>query len=306
MRILLTLLFLCSTVPLSAVGIEDLTITSVSYQAIPFDRTTLPGYLSGASPYAISNGGEVVGDYYYHLGREYDFGGFTYGNGVLTKFAYPTVSSYVLPAGINDSGVIILNSYSAAGGFVGTPGAFTPVAFPGATETTLNAINDAGTIVGSYLDPNGNQHGFIYKPDGTYSTFDGPLGPGIRSTGTSLTGINNQGTIVGRSNFDSFIFINGSFDTLFSSFPTSINDKDQILFPNGYHGSNILDYTTNTLEIISGAGPGIDAVRSRMNNSGIITDPNGYLTVPTPEPATFLLTLPVFAALAVIAKRRGR
>ena len=298
------LCFLCSTVPLGAVGIQDLTITSVSYEAIPFYFRTLPGFLTAADPYAISNSGQVVGDYYYHLGQDYESGGFTYGNGVLTKFAYPTVSTYLLPSGINDSGVVILSSPQSAVGFVGTPGAFTPVSFPGATQTTLNAINDAGVVVGSYLDTSGNQHGFIYRPDGMYTTFDGPF-TGTSRIGTRLSGINNQGDLVGVSDIGPFIFTNGSFDTLYGDIPTSINDKDQIFFPLGYHGSDILDYTTNTLEVLSGGYEGIDAYRSKMNNSGVITGPSGYLVVPTPEPATFLLTLPVLAGLALLAKQRA-
>ncbi len=303
-QLTLFLCFLCSTVPLGAVGIQDLTITSVSYEAIPFNNATLPGFLTAADPYAISNSGQVVGDYYYHLGQDYESGGFTYGNGVLTKFAYPTVSTYLLPSGINDSGVVILSSPQSAVGFVGTPGAFTPVSFPGATQTTLNAINDAGVVVGSYVDANGNSHGFIYKPNGIYTTFDSQI-TGPFQSGTQLTGINNQGDIVGVSGGQAFIFIDGKFDTLINDTPASINDKDQIFFPLAYGGSDILDYNTRTLGVLSGGYEGIDAYRSKMNNSGVITGPSGYLVVPTPEPATFLLTLPVLVGLALLAKQRA-
>ena len=40
-------------------------------------------------------------------------------------------------------------------------------------DTTANAVNDAGTIVGEYSDANGS-HGFIRAADGALTTFDVP------------------------------------------------------------------------------------------------------------------------------------
>ena len=52
-------------------------------------------------------------------------------------------------------------------------------------------INDAGQIVGDYLDSSGTMHGFLYSA-GIYTTLDDPLG--IR---TVASGINDAGQIVG-------------------------------------------------------------------------------------------------------------
>jgi hypothetical protein len=45
-------------------------------------------------------------------------------------------------------------------GFVDIGGAFGTIDPPGSTATTANGINDAGKVVGFYLDPNGNTIGF--------------------------------------------------------------------------------------------------------------------------------------------------
>jgi uncharacterized membrane protein len=69
---------------------------------------------------------------------------------------------------------------------------YTTIDYPGAYETRVYGINDAGEIVGSYYDAIKEKwRGFLY--DGaTYTTIDAP-GTDI----TYLSGINNTGTIVG-------------------------------------------------------------------------------------------------------------
>jgi probable HAF family extracellular repeat protein len=64
-----------------------------------------------------------------------------------------------------------------------------PLAIRGTTYAA--AINDAGTIVGSYEGHDLNYHGFIYQ-DGTFTTVDAP-----GATATYLRGINNNGEIIG-------------------------------------------------------------------------------------------------------------
>src|SRR5262249_16335359 len=55
-------------------------------------------------------------------------------------------------------------------------------------------INDTGQISGTYLDSQGQYHGFLRSSDGTsYTTFDVPDFPGR----TEADGINNAGEIVG-------------------------------------------------------------------------------------------------------------
>ena len=75
---------------------------------------------------------------------------------------------------------------------------FTDIVFPGASETTAEAINDAGTVVGHYRSPSDGQlHGFVLD-EGLYTTLDYPGAPG-----TLLLGINSHGDIVGYYCFSS-------------------------------------------------------------------------------------------------------
>ena len=79
-------------------------------------------------------------------------------------------------------------SYDGGGG-----GSWTSFDHPfGAQGTYALGINEAGQIVGYYLDGNGRHHGFLY--DGVnFSRIDHPLG----TTGSVAYGINDAGQIVG-------------------------------------------------------------------------------------------------------------
>jgi probable HAF family extracellular repeat protein len=85
---------------------------------------------------------------------------------------------------------------------------------PLATGTTsAYGINDAGQIVGSYVDGTGI-HGFVYS-NGSYSTINNPLNP----NNTVLYGINNAGQVVGQYGgangiMQGFLYSNGTFTTL--------------------------------------------------------------------------------------------
>jgi FG-GAP repeat len=82
--------------------------------------------------------------------------------------------------------------------------------YPGATTTEAADINDAGVIVGNYLDSAGHQHGFIYNG----STFTPVDYPG--ASNTRLVGITDDGTVAGFP-FESqppgpgFLWHNGTF-----------------------------------------------------------------------------------------------
>jgi hypothetical protein len=67
---------------------------------------------------------------------------------------------------------------------------YTPLNYPGASETLAFGINDAGTIVG-YYKASGVYHGFSLN-SGTYTSLNYP-----GASYTTATGINNAGTIVG-------------------------------------------------------------------------------------------------------------
>ncbi len=76
-------------------------------------------------------------------------------------------------------------------GFRWHRGRFATIDVPGATSTTLTAINDRGQIVGVQGDAAGALHGVLLSK-GVVTTFDAP--------GAALTlpfGINNRGQIIG-------------------------------------------------------------------------------------------------------------
>lgn len=69
-------------------------------------------------------------------------------------------------------------------------GTFRDIKIAGALLVNANGINDAGAIVGSYIDANGVQHGFL-KVGKTLTKLDPP---GVVSTATAF-GINNNGVV---------------------------------------------------------------------------------------------------------------
>jgi probable HAF family extracellular repeat protein len=76
-------------------------------------------------------------------------------------------------------------------GFLYNNGIFTTINDPSGSNTNAYGINDAGQIVGSYLDIGGVSHGFV-DVSGVFTTLDDPSG-----TNTVAYGINNAGQIVG-------------------------------------------------------------------------------------------------------------
>jgi len=63
---------------------------------------------------------------------------------------------------------------------------------PGALATAAAGINDAGQIVGNFVDPARWRHGFLRSVRGAFTTIDGP-----GATETALEGINSAGQTVG-------------------------------------------------------------------------------------------------------------
>jgi hypothetical protein len=69
-------------------------------------------------------------------------------------------------------------------------------AIPGSIETDAFAINNKNVVAGTYLTPDGVEHGFFETLDGNYTTFDYPdAGPGVEARG-----INDAGYITGFAN----------------------------------------------------------------------------------------------------------
>jgi uncharacterized membrane protein len=129
--------------------------------------------------------------------------------GTFTTFDIPGSDSPPIPTAINAAGAIT-GYYSGANGgpygvshsFLRAPdGTVTTFDPPGSCEvstvntcgSTATSINPAGVIVGSYDDDSGTYHGFLRRPDGTFTTIDVPGFIG----GDFPSGINPAGTVTG-------------------------------------------------------------------------------------------------------------
>ena len=129
--------------------------------------------------------------------------------------AYSLVQSshlFVVEAnGINASGAICgVFAYEDRPGLHGyllVNGVFTVIDVPGATTTKAHGLNDAGHIVGEYLDSTGKRRGFLYR-NGQYRTINY-----ADATAIAAYGINANGDIVGTftdaAGTHGFVFANG-------------------------------------------------------------------------------------------------
>jgi probable HAF family extracellular repeat protein len=121
------------------------------------------------------------------------------------------------------------------------------------------AINDTDVIVGWYTDSSGDDHGFV-KTGNTFSSIDYP--GAVEPFGTTITGINNSGTMVGcywdGSMLHGFLYNAGSFTALnypgaIESQPFGINNNGDVI---GYywdgtatHGFLYSEGTFNSFDI---------------------------------------------------------
>jgi hypothetical protein len=112
---------------------------------------------------------------------------------------------------------------------------------PNASSTSIQGVNNSGTLVGGFGDKNSVGHGFIFA-NGQVTTVDGPNAventTGGGPNGTELTAISNNGLIVGDQRViiagaagtyaQAFLFQNGKF-TIFTNvqasnaIPTGVN-----------------------------------------------------------------------------------
>ena len=164
---------------------------------------------SGAEPMAINNAGKIVGDFPVS-GQEID-GFVVDTNGVITTIKGPGNPPITVARGINSQGQVVGSFGSTFGpgpgeqGFVYSNGTLTVLDYPGASNTQPHGINDIGQIVGTYYDTNGFPHGFLYS-NGAFSTLDIP-----GSTVTQINAINNAGQIAIYHPDSSFVYANGVF-----------------------------------------------------------------------------------------------
>jgi hypothetical protein len=181
-------------------GGSDLTVSYV-YAGGIFTPIKVPN-AGLTSAHAINDSGEVAGLYVDTKGQTSGF--------IESGDKYITLPPSYRALSINNAGQVVgwyVDSTGHAHGFVenganfttGSPGTFTTLDAPGATDTIPVGINDAGQVVGNYATSLGIFHGFIESGGnyatgtaGTFITID-PTG----STSTMLTGINSVGEVIG-------------------------------------------------------------------------------------------------------------
>jgi probable HAF family extracellular repeat protein len=181
-RTLLTATFL-----VLMLGLVALPASAATYQEISApnsDQTWASG---------INNLGQVVG--YYEIPNTNIIEGFLLSGGVYTSIIFNGEPNTFATA-INDSGLIA--------GFVQTQDIGTPyfgftyqngfksmIKFPTAKSTQAFGINNAGQVVGAYVDLKNVSHGFLFSA-GTYKSIDI-----ANAKSTIAVGINKAGDISG-------------------------------------------------------------------------------------------------------------
>jgi probable HAF family extracellular repeat protein len=124
-------------------------------------------------------------------------------------------------------------------GFVDTGGTFTTIFAPGASDTRATGINDVGQIVGWYSTNPSNQQGYLYS-GGTFTTISVPACPPSTCIGTAVSGINNQGIMVGaytnghNSPANGFLDVGGAFTPInvpgaYDTGPSAISNNGLIV-----------------------------------------------------------------------------
>src|SRR5208282_3126381 len=71
---------------------------------------------------------------------------------------------------------------------------------PGSIAMYPQGINNAGVIVGYFIDSNNINHGLVRSPSGTITSFDAPNAAQGHTQGTLVYAVNNSGTCTGLFN----------------------------------------------------------------------------------------------------------
>jgi hypothetical protein len=195
---------------------------------------------------AINNSGDVAGFYTNPTTGNTD--GFLLRHGKATDLAYPGASA-TQALGVNDHdevvGTYTVGSGSSAvmHGFTWTPnGGFTSVDDPnGMDTTTINGVNNAGDLVGFYVDGAGNTDGFLATPMKAQNvTVQVPLTPMPQGTVT-----------LGRDSFD-------TVDATVNAFGLTPGSSHDVELVNG-GGGVVADFGTLTANSVGQAKATLDS-----------------------------------------------
>jgi len=244
--------------------------------------------------FAVNNAGAIAGDYVDSKGIQHAMilagKKLTTVNhaGCTTSGGYPAATAFY---GINKSG-------AAAGfctstktglfeGFVYSGGKFTAINFPKSNGTQAIGINDAGDVVGAYLDSASVQHGFV-KKGAKYTSVD------VKGDTTPYAwAINNSGQMVvfavsSAGTYQSFVYNGKTFKKIADpnastsgTIARSLNNKgdvvgayfnsagDEIGFL--YHGGkyyDVIDPKATTQTKPDGVNDTLEMVGRYVNSSG--------------------------------------
>lgn len=175
------------------------------YSGGTFTRLQDPSASGDTTANGLNNTGQIVGSYINATSGGNQSHGFLYSGGTFTTID-ANLGSQTRLNGINDSGLIV-GTYDGVHSFVSMGGTFINIDNPLATGGTFAyGINNAGQIVGSYVDATG-QHGFLATPvdvnidlrgfNQTVGSLTGGgsvTNSGIASPATLTTGIDNSST----------------------------------------------------------------------------------------------------------------
>ncbi len=212
-------------------------------------------------------------------------------------FDPPSPTTYFVVAGMNNRGQIVVRdttqSYVRGAGTT----TYTPIAVPGANQTTATGINNLGQIVGIYNDKTGT-HSFLLSADGkTFTTFDVP-GGGASGFGSPLS-INDKGEMTGasysagpvsygfRRSADGKTYTNVQVPDASATYPLSINNNSEIagwcIFGGSYglrHGFLREPDGTYRLIDLPGTIAGTQAAAINNNRQIAIYVPGGFVLNP--------------------------
>ena len=259
---------------------------------------------------AINDAGTVAGSYEPQGTTVMPRGYLRDAAGNFTTFVVPGLASTIV-TGINNAGTVVgYNTFGYGPGFLrDAAGNITTFQIPGITPGYLigvfgPVINDAGTIAGDYSSlSDGPPHGFLRDAAGNITTFDAP-----GSSTTTVTAINDAGTVLGTSNSPSFPhFLRdaaGNFSTFSvpgsdSTFFDAINDTGTVagtFFAGGLEHGFLRNAAGNftTFDIPGGTSFSVTAINDlgvvagtrlqqpELQQQGFLRDAAGNVTIFNP------------------------
>ncbi len=166
---------------------------------------------------------------------------------------------------------------SGGHGFIYSSGKVQTIGFHGALSATATAINDDGTVVGTYVDGAQVEHSFV-KRDGTLTSFDFPettncYGEGAPFRQVFAVGINKNGEILGTSGRNCEI---GGISILDDHGVFSILDI----------GLEVFTGMNNRNQIVGTIFGGVPSGQLAVYENGAITSPRGPGAFQFPAPGS--------------------